>query len=64
VKKNWPVHQPEKRNGSQGADAHRQSGKKTDLLLVLGQKRLSPPNGVILHSILIYRPATICGIVG
>jgi predicted phage-related endonuclease len=34
--KTGPVHQPEKRNGKQGADDHEQSDKKPDLLLMRG----------------------------
>ena len=32
----WLIHQPDKRNGKQGADANKQSGKKPDLLLMFG----------------------------
>jgi hypothetical protein len=34
--KTWPVHQPEKHKGYQGADAHQQSGQKPDFFLMFG----------------------------
>jgi hypothetical protein len=45
-----PVQQPEKRNGKQGADNHKQSDKKPDLLLMPGQTRFSPATVMISHS--------------
>jgi hypothetical protein len=48
-----PAQQPDKQNGKQGADAHGQSYKKPDLLLMQGQTSFWSASMVVSH---IYYP--------